>query len=79
MAREWREMSWKQIETSREIRLWITRVVFPLAAGAAVIHTTHPDFFPSIGRKVKTKFDDIFKKDDGGKSKKVVTIREDFK
>ena len=79
MAREWLEMSWNQIETSREIRLWITRVAFPLAAGAAVIHITYPDFFPSIGRKVKTKFDDIFKKDDKEKPKKVVTIREDFK
>lgn len=30
-------MTWKQIETSREVRLWITQVVVPLVGIAAMV------------------------------------------
>lgn len=45
-------MTWKQIETSREVRLWITQVVVPvLGIGAAYVAAV-----PEARAAVSTKF-----------------------
>ena len=49
-------MTYKQIETSREIRLWIGQVIVPVATGAAIAMTN-----PEIRKAVVTKFNDVKK------------------
>ena len=45
-------MTWKQVETSREIRLWITQVIVPvLGIGAAYVAAV-----PEAREKVVAKF-----------------------
>ena len=45
-------MTWKQVETSREIRLWITQVIVPvLGIGAAYVAAV-----PEAREKVAAKF-----------------------
>lgn len=36
-------MNWKQINTSREARLWITTVIVPMTLGIATIAATNPE------------------------------------
>lgn len=36
-------MNWKQINTSREVRLWITTVIVPMTLGIATIAATNPE------------------------------------
>lgn len=51
-------MNYRQVETSREIRLWVTGILMPLAIGAATILASNPELLEdvktSIGRKVKS-------------------------
>lgn len=51
-------MTWKQIETSREIRLWMKEIVVPMALGGAIVLKT----FPEAREFVKTKVSDIKEK-----------------
>lgn len=44
-------MTYKQIETSREIRLWIGQIIIP-AASVALAILSIPEVRYSIGRKV---------------------------
>lgn len=45
-------MTYKQIEASREIRLWIGQVIVPAAIGIAGIVALHPE----LKEKAKDKF-----------------------
>lgn len=47
-------MTYKQIEASRELRLWIGQVVVPAAAAAAVVLSN-----PELKNAVKEKFESI--------------------
>ena len=47
-------MTWKRLETMREVRLWLTQLVIPIAAiGAAVMN------IPEVREKVFTKVNDV--------------------
>ena len=48
-------MTYKQIEASRELRLWIGQVIVPAAVGVATILTLHPE----LKEKAKDKFVDV--------------------
>lgn len=61
-------MTYKQIEASREARLWISQVVVPVV-GAAMIAMTNPDIknyvsdkFEKTKEKVNSQFSKIRKK-----------------
>lgn len=45
-------MSWKTIETSREIRQWV-KILVPCAIGAAYLIIEHPDIFEKFKFKKK--------------------------
>lgn len=47
-------MTWKQLETRREARLWITQVIIP---GAAIVAAAMN--IPEVREKVVTKVQDI--------------------
>ena len=42
-------MTWKQIETSREIRLWVGQIIVPLAGMAMFI----PEVREAVGSKAR--------------------------
>ena len=48
-------MTYKQIETSREIRLWITRVLLP-AFGIAMMFPEYRESVVTSVKKIKNKF-----------------------
>lgn len=55
--------TWKQIELSRERRLWITQVVMPIVALTATVAVAKPEVFENVKAKankvvenIKTKF-----------------------
>ena len=48
-------MTYKQIEASRELRLWIGQVTVPAAVGVATILTLHPE----LKEKAKDKFVEV--------------------
>lgn len=57
-------MTYKQIEASRETRLWLTQVILP-AAGIAVVALSNPEVRYSVGKKIdetKQYIRDKFKK-----------------
>lgn len=45
-------MTWKQIEASREIRLWVSQIVVPAAIAVATIMTI-PEVRQSIAEKAE--------------------------
>jgi hypothetical protein len=47
-------MTWKQIEISREIRLWITQIAVPVVAAATAVVVAVPE----VREKVATKFEE---------------------
>lgn len=54
-------MTYKQIEASREARLWIRQVIVPavVGAGAATVLTLHPELKDKAKKKIssiKSKF-----------------------
>ena len=57
-------MTYKQIETSREIRLWIGQIIVP-AATVAVTMLTVPEVREAVGaatNEIKTKIENKVKK-----------------
>jgi len=53
-------MTWKQIETAREVRLWIGQIVVPAATVAAAVLTI-PEFRQAavdLGNHIKRKIED---------------------
>lgn len=48
-------MTYKQIETSREIRLWITGIVGPVLLGAATIIASDKELLDQTKNLVKCK------------------------
>lgn len=52
-------MTYKQIETSREIRLWITGILGPVIIGAATIIANNPEVRDTICAKAKAKIEEI--------------------
>lgn len=51
-------MTWRQIEASREIRLWVKEIVIPVVLTGATVLTV----FPEARDFVKTKASDIKEK-----------------
>lgn len=49
-------MTYKQIEASREVRLWIGQVIVPVATGVAIAMTN-----PDVRKAVVTKFNEVKK------------------
>lgn len=49
-------MTYKQIEASREVRLWIGQVIVPVATGVAIAMTN-----PDVRKAVVTKFNKVKK------------------
>jgi hypothetical protein len=57
--------TWKQIETSREVRLWIGQVIMPAATFAAAAMAI-PEVRQTVAAKaksIKTSIDEKLKKD----------------
>ena len=52
-------MNYKQIQTSREIRLWITGIVGPVVIGAATIIASDPELLRQTKVYVGKKYKDI--------------------
>ena len=48
-------MNYRQIETSREIRLWITGIIVPVALGAAAIFANNPELLKDAQAYVKNR------------------------
>lgn len=49
-------MNNRQIQTSREIRLWITGIVGPVVIGAATILASDPELLGQVKRFVGQKY-----------------------
>lgn len=52
-------MTYRQIEASREVRLWITQVVIPVLGMGAALVATVPEFRETVvgkARDIKSKF-----------------------
>lgn len=56
-------MTWKQLETSRERRLWLTQVIMPTIGFVTTLAIVRPDLVESAKmkakeytEKIKTKF-----------------------
>lgn len=47
-------MTGRQIDTSKEIRLWITQIVIPISIGVALFYKNNDKF--------RNKINDLFKK-----------------
>lgn len=60
-------MTYKQIETSREIRLWVTQILTPVAIGVGIAMTN-----PEIRGKISEKFDNAKNK---FKNRKFIVIK----
>ena len=61
-------MTWKQIETSREVRMWMKDLVLPAATTFVVLCCAFPDFKNAVKTKasdVKDKIKSKFKKEEG--------------
>ena len=55
-------MTYKQIETSREIRLWITGILGPVIIGGATILASNPELVIVTKDRLKEKVSNITKK-----------------
>jgi hypothetical protein len=58
-------MKYRQIETSREIRLWVTGIILPAIVGAATIFASDPELFNDAKNYVRQKVKNL--KNTGGK------------
>lgn len=61
-------MTWKQIETSREVRMWMKDIVLPGVATFAALCCMFPDLWTATKTKVsdaKDKIKSKFKKEEG--------------
>lgn len=54
-----RNKSWKQIESSRNTRLWITSVIIPIGMMAGTIYASSEEVRNSVNRGVKNTFKKI--------------------
>lgn len=52
-------MNYKQIETSREIRLWITGIIGPVIIGGATILASNPELLNETKEFVNNKIQDF--------------------
>ena len=52
-------MTYKQIEASREIRLWVTQVILPVLGIGTVLVTTNPELRDKIATNAKSVKDKI--------------------
>lgn len=52
-------MTYKQIETSREFRLWITGILGPVIIGAATIIANNPELRDTICARAKSKVEEL--------------------
>lgn len=52
-------MTYKQIEASREIRLWVTQVILPVLGIGTVLVTTNPELREKIATNAKDVKDKI--------------------
>ena len=52
-------MNYRQIETSREIRLWITGILGPVILGTATILATNPELLQDVKKGVNRKIKDF--------------------
>ena len=52
-------MNYKQIETSREIRLWITGIIGPVVIGTATILASNPELLNETRQFVSNKIHDF--------------------
>lgn len=53
------DMNWKQIETSREIRLWITQIALPIATVVMMVPESRKVVIEKtrkVKESIKTKF-----------------------
>ena len=52
-------MNYRQIETSREIRLWVTSIIGPVILGAATIIASDPELVRKTKKVVGQKINDF--------------------
>ena len=52
-------MTYKQIEASREVRLWITQVIVPVLGMTTALSATVPEFREAVVTKAKEVKDTI--------------------
>lgn len=52
-------MNYRQIETSREIRLWVTGIIMPVLLGTAAILVSNPDLLDDVKVSVRKKVDNF--------------------
>ena len=52
-------MNYRQIETSREIRLWITGILGPVILSTATILATNPELLQDVKKGVNRKIKDF--------------------
>lgn len=54
-------MTWKQIETAKEVRKWITQIVLPTTAAVAAAVISIPEYRQAaidLGNHIKRKIED---------------------
>ena len=52
-------MNYRQVETSREIRLWITGIVMPVVLGATALLVSNPELAKDVKETVTKKVEDF--------------------
>lgn len=52
-------MNYRQIETSREIRLWVTSIIGPVILGTATILASNPELLGETKKYVKGKINKL--------------------
>lgn len=52
-------MNSRQVETSREIRLWVTGIIGPVLIGAATILAGNPDLLSETRRVISQKIKNL--------------------
>ncbi len=52
-------MNYRQVETSREIRLWITGIVMPVVLGATALLVSNPELAKDVKESVTKKVEDF--------------------
>jgi hypothetical protein len=52
-------MNYRQIETSREIRLWVTSIIGPVILGTATILASNPELLEKTRKIVTQKINNL--------------------
>lgn len=52
-------VNYRQVETSREIRLWITGIVMPVVLGATALLVSNPELAKDVKETVTKKVEDF--------------------